>query len=398
MSAPEVYHQVHELIRPHLAPEVDASTRERIALLVTGMIGAKSASPAQVARALERLQLTGASPESLERRIRRLENDPELSASWCFHPFARFHLRFGHPQELLLILDPTSQEDRWVMVSLAVWYRGRALPLGWAVWPANTPLEGDRFWARIDALLEEVVPLLPGGVTVTLLADRAFGCPAFIDLLVKRGWHFVLRAQGQTRCRDRCGRERSLASLVPYRHRRAKLRGEAFKSRLAGGERGGLLGQAPSKTVVSGQRLATGLGVAASVSAPLPDRSHLPRLQNLRLALGAGAGPSANPCGAALGGHGPGHLAGAAGGGLAGRTDPGPARHGEAAHAALGGQTEPLPARLGSVAGVAGGHALTADRVAVDGVDRPQLAGPTPGPPCLGLCVGLRCPAIPQDF
>lgn len=229
MSAPEVYHQVHDLLRPHLAPEVDECTLERLTLLVTGMIAAKSASPAQVARALDRLKLTGASPESLERRIRRLENDPELSASWCFHPFARFHLRFGHPQELLLILDPTTQEDHVVMVSLAVWYRGRALPLGWAVWPANTPLEGERFWARLDALLEEVAGLLPAGVTVTLLADRAFGCPAFIDLLMKRHWHFVLRAQGQTLCRDRCGRERSLASLVPYRHQRAKLRGEAFK-------------------------------------------------------------------------------------------------------------------------------------------------------------------------
>lgn len=230
MSAPEVYHQVRHLIGAHLDPDcVDESTLERISLLVTGMIGAKSASPAQVAKALHRMKLTSASPESLERRIRRLENDPEMEASLCFHPFARIHLLWGHPQELVLILDPTTQEDKLVMVSVAVWYRGRALPLAWAVWPANTPLQGAGFWERIDQLLGEVERLVPAGVEVTLLADRAFGCPAFIDLLVKRHWHYVIRVQGQTICRDCLGRERSIESLVPFRTRRSKLRGQAFK-------------------------------------------------------------------------------------------------------------------------------------------------------------------------
>ena len=229
MSAAEVYHQVKGLIRAHLDPQVDESTLERVALLVTGMMRARSASPAQVAKALHQLQLTGASAESLERRVRRLENDEEMKASLCFHPFARAHLRYGRPTELLLVLDPTTQEDKVVMVSVAVWFRGRALPLAWAIWPGNTPLEGDGFWKRIDHLLDEVVPLLPAQVSVTLLADRAFGCPAFIDLLVKRNWHYVVRVQGQTVCQDRMGRQRPIQSLVPYRNRRAKLRGLVFK-------------------------------------------------------------------------------------------------------------------------------------------------------------------------
>jgi hypothetical protein len=217
------------MIGAQLDPQVDASTLERIALLVTGMIRARSASPAQVAKALSKLGLSGASAESLERRIRRLENDPEVEASLCFHPFARAHLRYGKPRELLLVLDPTMQEDRVVMVSVAVWFRGRALPLAWAIWAGNTPLEGDGFWQRIDQVLEEVVPLLPAQVGITLLADRAFGCPAFIDLVTKRGWHYIVRVQGQTMCQDRLGRQRSVQSLVPYRHRRAKLRGQVFK-------------------------------------------------------------------------------------------------------------------------------------------------------------------------
>ena len=230
MSAPEVYHQVRQLIQPHLGTgSVDGSTLDRIVLLVTGMIGAKSCSPAQVAKALQRMKLTGASAESLERRIRRLENDPEMEASLCFHPFVRAHLRYGRPSRLLLILDPTMQKDRLVMISVAIWYRGRALPLAWAIWPGNRPLEGEGFWKRIEHLLDEIVPLLPTGVEITWMADRAFGCPAFIDLLVARHWHYVIRVQGQTVCCDRLGRERPVQSLVSYRGQRTKLRGLVFK-------------------------------------------------------------------------------------------------------------------------------------------------------------------------
>jgi hypothetical protein len=229
MSATAVYHQVYEMVKAEIDPRVDESSLERLVLFVVGMLQGRSASPAQVARHLAQMGLTGAKAESIERRIRRLENDPEITASLCFHPFARRHLLLGRPQELLLILDPTTQEDRLVMVSVAVWYRGRALPLVWAVWAGNIPLEGERFWERIERLLSEVEGILPTGVTVTLLADRAFGCPAFIDLVTKRHWHYVIRVQGQTVCQDRMGRERSIASLVPFRQLRAKLRGQAFK-------------------------------------------------------------------------------------------------------------------------------------------------------------------------
>lgn len=211
--------------------QVDESTLRRLALLVTGMIGAESASPAAVARALHRMGLSQAKPESLERRIRRLENDPEVSASACFHPLARRHLLLGHPQELVLIVDPTTQEDKLVMVSVAVWYRGRALPLVWAVWPGNTPLKGDGFWERIDKLLSEVEALLPVGVQVTVVADRAFGTPAFTDLVTRRKWDFVVRVQAQTVYRDHQHRKHRIRDLVAARGQRKKLRAEAFKKR-----------------------------------------------------------------------------------------------------------------------------------------------------------------------
>jgi hypothetical protein len=129
----------------------------------------------------------------------------------------------------VLLLDPTSQDQRVVMLTAAVWYRGRALPLAWAAWPANTPLSGPGFWERVGALLTEVASLLPAGVPVTWLADRAFGTPAFTDQLAAYGWHWVVRVQGQTRYRDPAERERTLRELVSGPGDRAKGRGHVFK-------------------------------------------------------------------------------------------------------------------------------------------------------------------------
>ncbi len=63
------------------------------------------------------------------------------------------------------------------MLTAAVWYRGRALPVAWALWPANQPLEDERFWHRVAVLLETVAALLPPHIPVTWLADRAFAHP-----------------------------------------------------------------------------------------------------------------------------------------------------------------------------------------------------------------------------
>jgi hypothetical protein len=229
MSAGIVYPEIKRLLDEQLAPRVRAWTRARLALLVTGIIGARHASPAQVASALQRLGVSAVQPESIERRIRRLENDPHLTAALCVHPFAQAYLRWGKPAQLVLLLDSTTQDERVVLLSVSVWYRGRALPLAWAVWAANTPLTGPRFWQRVATLLKVVAPLLPAQVPVIWVADRAFGTPTFTDLLTPHGWHFVVRVQGQTRCRDRVGHEQRLSYLVRRVRQRAKLRGGVFK-------------------------------------------------------------------------------------------------------------------------------------------------------------------------
>ncbi len=226
-----LYLQIRQELARCVDPRVSESTLERLTLLVTGIIGSESTSPSRIARAVHTLGLSQASAESIERRIRRTENDPQISATLCLHPLARQRLLLGRPERLLLVIDPTSKSEEVLMLTVSVWYRGRALPLAWLVWPANHPLEGERFWERVAWLLEQVSTLLPQYSQVIWLADRAFGTPQFIDLVTAHGWDYVVRVQGQTRCRDEVGVECTIRRLVQRRRQRRKLRGWAFKKR-----------------------------------------------------------------------------------------------------------------------------------------------------------------------
>jgi hypothetical protein len=234
MSQPEVYQEIlsylgHHLRDEHGQPTLGKRSLDRLTLLTAGILKAQHAAPARIAQAGQQLSATGTQAESVERRVRRIENDPHLRASTCLDPLVKTLLAHSPIPELVLILDPTLQADRVVLLSLNAWYRGRSLPLVWAIWPANQPLEGAGFWQRLAVLLDQVAPLLPPGIPITVLADRAFGTPAFTDLVAQHGWHWIVRVQGQTHCRDRLGRERPVAQLIQARGERRKLHGEVFK-------------------------------------------------------------------------------------------------------------------------------------------------------------------------
>ncbi|HEX9013821.1 MAG TPA: transposase [Anaerolineaceae bacterium] len=234
MSLPEVYQEIQiyladQLRDPQGQPVLGKRTLERLTVLVAGILKAKQVAPARIALAGAQLSERGTSAESVERRVRRIENDPRVQTSTCLDPLVQALLAGHALAELLLIVDPTLQQDRVVMVNLNAWYRGRSLPLAWTLWPANQPLTGAGFWQRMAVLLDQAARLLPAGMRVTVLADRAFGTPAFTDLVAGHGWHWIVRVQGQTHCQDVCGREQAIAHLLSGPGERRKLHGRAFK-------------------------------------------------------------------------------------------------------------------------------------------------------------------------
>jgi hypothetical protein len=232
-----VYEHLHALTRPS---RVRATSVRRLALLVTGLLAAKSCVLAQVAAELFALRLTRAAhAESLERRLRRTLNDGRLDPRTCYEPALRAALDWPAllrgRRQAVLVVDESSQAARWHLLRVGLAYWGGCLPLAWSVWPQNTPLAPGVYWAALDALLTRVAALLPPGLPVVVTADRAYDVPPFVDRVAASGWHWVVRAKanGTLRWRDRRGREQGLRALVRQRVRvpgmRWKGRGQVFK-------------------------------------------------------------------------------------------------------------------------------------------------------------------------
>lgn len=189
--------------------------QRRLVFFVLGVLLAGSIVLRRVATTHASISLGTATAASHERRLRRILNDPFLGqAVPMYGRVLRRVLRHLPPtQRLWLIIDESGHTDVVRGLVAALWYRGRALPLAWLSWPAQTPV-GEHYWRDCQALLAQLADLFPKEQPVTVLADRAFGCPAFFDLVLEQGWHYVLRAQEQTRLRQADGSEQALCHLL----------------------------------------------------------------------------------------------------------------------------------------------------------------------------------------
>src|SRR5436305_527948 len=86
---------------------------------------------------------------------------------------------------LPLALDATLHGDRVVALVISVLYRSTALPVAWAILPANQPgAWRDSFLDLVAAL----VPAVPAARTVLLMTDRGLWSPALWRTLRQHGW------------------------------------------------------------------------------------------------------------------------------------------------------------------------------------------------------------------
>jgi hypothetical protein len=221
-------------------PQLRKTARTRLALLVSGILTAQSCVQLAVAEELLHLEFTRARTlDSVGRRLRRILRDTRLDAVTCYQPALRAILDWDAVRaatgRILLIIDESTAADRIHLLRIALAYRGGALPLVWAAWEQNVAQPDGFYWQTMDALLDRVAALLPAGLEIIVLADRAYDVPPLLDRLTSRGWHWIIRVKtkASTRFLDTCGREQSLSALLRHRLRkrgwRCKLRGQLFK-------------------------------------------------------------------------------------------------------------------------------------------------------------------------
>ncbi len=236
----EVYQQIRAVSESSRVKVRKTSIR-RLALLVTGIVAAQAVTLAKVADELLSLKLTKATEaESLERTLERILSDEKLDPRVWFEPALSSVIDWKQllagRKWVLLVVDESTKEDEVHLFRIGLPYWGHCLPLVWDVWQQNKPLAEDAsYWSRVDALLARVVALLPPGLEVIVLADRAYDAPGFSDRVAKLGWHWVVRykANGDGCFRDLLGRESILRDLIRERvstpGKRWKARGWVYK-------------------------------------------------------------------------------------------------------------------------------------------------------------------------
>ena len=236
-----LYHAVFERLAPGMsAAGLGRPAVRRLAVLITGLIAAQSGVLARIAAAVFTLELTRArEPEHVERGLRRTLSDARLTPTACYHSeLAQIldwpGLRQGS-RRVVLALDESSHTDRYHLLRVSLPYWGGALPLAWAVWAQNVAQPAGHYWQEMDRVLDDVAMLLPPGIEVIVVADRAYDIAPLVDRLHVRGWHWVIRAKtnGALRFRDARGRDCGLRELVRHRLRgpgsRWRARGQVFK-------------------------------------------------------------------------------------------------------------------------------------------------------------------------
>ena len=248
-----LYQAVSEQIsRSAEAAGLRATASTRLALLVTGIIAARSSVLSRVAAELLALGLTQATcADSIARRLRRTLNDERLTAETCYQPVLPHVLDWptllAGSRRVVLALDESSKEDQVHLLRLSVTYRGSSLPIAWTVWAQNQPLPEGEYWARLEQVLDQAAAVLPAGLTVIVVADRAYDVPTFVDHVAAQGWHWLVRCKvnGSLRFRDRAGHEHALRDLarhhLPAPGRCWKTRGQVFKG--AGWRTASVVGQ-----------------------------------------------------------------------------------------------------------------------------------------------------------
>ena len=93
---------------------------------------------------------------------------------------------------LLLALDTTPIRNRWIILTVSVLYKKRAIPVAWRVL-ARDKQAWNPIWKQ---LLSALAPAFPPGVRVLVFADRGLYSPELFVYLQQFGVHPMIRVNG----------------------------------------------------------------------------------------------------------------------------------------------------------------------------------------------------------
>lgn len=216
MRVPCECYQLRDELADRL-PMLRPAQREGLLLWVYGAVGAGSACQDAVVGALAPL----GRPQTVRQYLREWLYDGEeraapchtrLEVEPCFEALLRWVVAWWQGTELALAIDATALGDRVVVLTIAVLYRGGALPVAWRVLPANRP---GAWMPSLLELLQRLAPAVPADWTVLVLTDRGLWSNQLWDHLRRQGWHPVMRVRQETTFAPLGQPRRRADTLVP---------------------------------------------------------------------------------------------------------------------------------------------------------------------------------------
>jgi hypothetical protein len=130
------------------------------------------------------------------RQLVRWLRNTKIDEAAIYKKLVRAALLDWRGQTLYLALDSSSLWNEFVIVRLALVYRGRALPLSWIVLKHASTSVALKVYRPI---LEQAAQALPKGCRITLLADRGFDDEALMRQARDLGWGFRIRLKTSLR-------------------------------------------------------------------------------------------------------------------------------------------------------------------------------------------------------
>ena len=205
MRLPRETYQIQKSIETHL-PHLSQPQLTGLVLWVYGAILAGSACQNAVASALS---TGGGNWNRFRQYIRQWLYDgsdrarpcqTQLDVTLCFAPLLRWVLAWQCSGSLALAIDPTLKGDRTTAIVISVLYRSCAIPVAWRIHPAT---QKGSWMAPTVALLKQLAPAVPKGMTVIVLCDRGISSPKLWKQICAQGWHPGMRYRNNiTFCAD----------------------------------------------------------------------------------------------------------------------------------------------------------------------------------------------------
>jgi hypothetical protein len=133
---------------------------------------------------------------SKQRQFARWLNNEKIQEAAIYRRLAQKALASWTGETIYLALDTSRLWERFVIVRVALIYRGRALPLSWLVMEHASSTVA---FADYQPILRDAAAILPRGGRVILLADRGFDDTDLFRLAGELGWYFRIRLKRSLR-------------------------------------------------------------------------------------------------------------------------------------------------------------------------------------------------------